>query len=192
MTILVGSLVALFTLIVAPQTQTSVRQYDVVIYGGTAAAVTAAVQVTKMGKSVIIVSPDKHLGGLSSGGLGFTGHRRQGRHRRPLARVLSVGVISTTARPPDGSGRSARYGNKGQGTPAIDGEHRTMWIFEPHVAEQVFEERVKDPRSLRSIAINGSIARQARASSENRRSHRVDHDAERTHLHRQDVHRRHL
>ncbi len=25
-----------------------------------------------MGKSVIFVSPDKHLGGLSSGGLGFT------------------------------------------------------------------------------------------------------------------------
>ncbi len=31
-----------------------------------------AVQVTKMGKSVIVVSPDKHLGGLSSGGLGYT------------------------------------------------------------------------------------------------------------------------
>jgi hypothetical protein len=30
------------------------------------------VQVKKMGKSVIIVSPDKHIGGLSSGGLGFT------------------------------------------------------------------------------------------------------------------------
>src|SRR5581483_6833539 len=46
--------------------------YDVVIYGGTAAAVTAAVQAKKMGKSVIMVSPDKHLGGLSAGGLGFT------------------------------------------------------------------------------------------------------------------------
>ena len=46
--------------------------YDLVIYGGTAGAVTAAVQAKKMGKSVIIVSPDKHLGGLSAGGLGFT------------------------------------------------------------------------------------------------------------------------
>ncbi len=44
--------------------------YDVVIYGGTSAAITAAVQAQEMGKSVIIVSPDKHLGGLSSGGLG--------------------------------------------------------------------------------------------------------------------------
>src|SRR4028119_35945 len=45
---------------------------DIIIYGGTPAAVIAAVQAIKMGKSVIIVSPDKHLGGLSSGGLGFT------------------------------------------------------------------------------------------------------------------------
>ncbi|MCA9152877.1 MAG: FAD-dependent oxidoreductase, partial [Planctomycetales bacterium] len=36
------------------------------------------------------------------------------------------------------------YGNKGQGTPAIDGENRTMWIFEPHVAEKVFEDYVRE------------------------------------------------
>src|SRR5262245_41756686 len=47
-------------------------QSDVVIYGGTSAAVTAAVQAKKMGKTVAIVCPDKHLGGLSSGGLGWT------------------------------------------------------------------------------------------------------------------------
>src|ERR1043165_7131772 len=46
--------------------------YDLVIYGGTCSAITAAVQAKKMGKSVVVVSPDKHLGGLSSGGLGFT------------------------------------------------------------------------------------------------------------------------
>src|SRR5918993_2370644 len=47
-------------------------QADIIVYGGTSAAVTAAVQAKRMGKSVIMVSPDKHLGGLSSGGLGFT------------------------------------------------------------------------------------------------------------------------
>src|SRR3954464_1423816 len=47
-------------------------EYDLVIYGGTSAAVIAAVQARSMGKSVVLVSPDKHLGGLSSGGLGFT------------------------------------------------------------------------------------------------------------------------
>src|SRR4051812_42329119 len=46
--------------------------YDVVVYGGTSAGVIAAVQAKAMGKSVVLVGPDKHLGGLSSGGLGFT------------------------------------------------------------------------------------------------------------------------
>lgn len=38
-------------------------EYDVVIYGGTGAAVTAAVQAKEMGHWVIVISPDKHLGG---------------------------------------------------------------------------------------------------------------------------------
>lgn len=45
---------------------------DVIVYGGTSSAVIAAAQVVKMGKSVILVSPDKHLGGLTAGGLGWT------------------------------------------------------------------------------------------------------------------------
>ena len=47
-------------------------EYDIVVYGGTSAGVISAVQAKKQGKTVILVSPDKHLGGLSSGGLGFT------------------------------------------------------------------------------------------------------------------------
>ncbi|MFC1758814.1 FAD-dependent oxidoreductase, partial [Planctomycetota bacterium] len=40
--------------------------------------------------------------------------------------------------------KQSEYGNKGQGTPAIDGKNRTMWIFEPHIAEEVFEDYVRD------------------------------------------------
>ncbi len=57
--------------------------YDVVVYGGTSAAVTAAVQAKMMGRSVVIVSPDKHLGGLSSGGPGWPGPRLQEVSRGP-------------------------------------------------------------------------------------------------------------
>src|SRR5690554_8086922 len=45
---------------------------DVIIYGGKSAAVIAAVEVAQSGNSVIVVSAAKHLGGLPSGGLGFT------------------------------------------------------------------------------------------------------------------------
>ncbi len=119
-------------------------EYDLVVYGGTSAGVIAAVQAKKMGKSVIIVCPEKHLGGLSSGGLGFTDtgdksvigglsrefyHRVWKEYNEPAAWKWQ---------------RREEYGNKGQGTPAIDGAQRTMWIFEPHVAERVFEGFVKE------------------------------------------------
>ena len=45
---------------------------DVIIYGGTPAAFSAAVQAKRMGVSAIIVSPDKRIGGLTTGGLGQT------------------------------------------------------------------------------------------------------------------------
>ncbi|MBK1441861.1 FAD-dependent oxidoreductase [Parapedobacter sp. ISTM3] len=125
-------------------TDPNTYEADLIVYGGTSAAVIAAVQAKKSGKSVIVVSPDTHLGGLSSGGLGFTdtgdksvigGLARDFYHRVYLHYADS------------GAWRWERredYGNKGQGTPAIDGDARTMWIFEPHVAEGVFEGYVKE------------------------------------------------
>jgi hypothetical protein len=118
--------------------------WDVVIYGGTAAAVTAAVQASRMGKRAVIVSPDRHLGGLSSSGLGFTdtgdkavigGLAREVYHRLWLHYQTPAAWRWE---------RRDQFGNKGQGTPAIDGENRTMWIFEPHAAEAAFEALVKD------------------------------------------------
>ena len=48
------------------------KVYDVVIYGGTASGVAAAVQATRMGKSVVLIEPGQRLGGLTTGGLGQT------------------------------------------------------------------------------------------------------------------------
>ncbi|WP_432803735.1 FAD-dependent oxidoreductase [Chitinophaga horti] len=117
---------------------------DIIIYGGTSAAVTAAVQARKLRKTVIIVSPDKHLGGLTSGGLGFTdtgnkstigGLAREFYHRVYL-HYQTPGAWRWQAQ--------VDYGNKGQGTPAMDGDERTMWIFEPHVAEKIFEDFIRE------------------------------------------------
>ena len=119
-------------------------QYDLVIYGGTAAAVTAAVQAKQMGKTVIIVSPDKHLGGLSSGGLGFTDTGNKA-VIGGLAREFYHRVYQHYQKPEAWNWeRREQFGNKGQGTVALDGENRTMWIFEPHVAEQVFEDLIRE------------------------------------------------
>tara|TARA_R110000765_G_scaffold48050_1_gene98526 strand:+ start:1 stop:1620 length:1620 start_codon:yes stop_codon:yes gene_type:complete len=117
---------------------------DIIIYGGTSAAISAAVEAKRSGKSVIVVSPDMHLGGLSSGGLGYTdtgdksvigGLAREFYHR--------VWQHYNTTEAWNWQ-KKEEYGNKGQGTIAMDGENRTMWIFEPHVAEKVFEDLVAE------------------------------------------------
>ncbi|MBK6284447.1 MAG: FAD-dependent oxidoreductase [Draconibacterium sp.] len=128
----------------SPQKNENSFSADVIIYGGTSGAITAAVEVIQSGKSVIVVSPDKHLGGLSAGGLGYTdtgnksvigGLSREFYHRVWLHYNDSAAWVWQ---------KHSEYGNKGQGTVAMDGENRTMWIFEPHVAEQVFEDFVSE------------------------------------------------
>lgn len=119
-------------------------RHDIVIYGGTSAAVIAAVQAKKMGKSVIVVSPDIHLGGLSSGGLGWTDTGNKA-VIGGLARDFYHRVWKEYQKPETWKHQEPEeYGNKGQGTEAIDGEERTMWIFEPSVAERVFESYIEE------------------------------------------------
>lgn len=117
----------------------------VVIYGGTSAAVTAARQAAEMSQDVIVISPDSHLGGMTSSGLGFTdtGNKEVigGLARRFYQLIYNH--YDT-----DGAWnwqKRSEYGNRGQGNPAIDGEKRTMWIFEPHVAEAAMENLIDHP-----------------------------------------------
>jgi hypothetical protein len=115
---------------------------DIVIYGGTSAAVAAALQAAESGMKVVVVSPDKHLGGLSSSGLGFTdtGNKEV---IGGLARRFYGLIYDHYSREESWNWQKrSEYGNRGQGNPAIDGEKRTMWIFEPHVAEEAFEKMI--------------------------------------------------
>jgi hypothetical protein len=125
------------------ETATGTFKADVIVYGGTSAAVTTAVQVHRMGLSVIIVSPDKHLGGMSSSGLGFTdtGNKEV---IGGLAREFYQLIYQHYDKPESWNWQKrSEYGNRGQGNPAIDGDKRTMWIFEPHVAEEAFETMIR-------------------------------------------------
>ena len=142
---------ALFFLILSlglfhPETcdASEVYETNIVIYGGTSAAVVAAVQARKMGKSVVVVSPDTHLGGLSSGGLGWTdvgdntviGGLSRDFYHRVWEYYQSPSAWKWQ--------KKDDYGDIGQGMPAIDGDARTMWIFEPHVAEGIFESLIQE------------------------------------------------
>jgi hypothetical protein len=115
----------------------SSQTYDVVIYGGTSAAVAAAVQVKRMGKTVIIVGPDKHLGGLTAGGLGWTDSGRKeaiGGISREFYQRIKKHYDKAGAWIYQKPEEYSRYRPKDD----------AMWVFEPHVAEQIFEELVAE------------------------------------------------
>ncbi len=140
-------LVILFTicgmLFTACSQQTKSNHYDIVIYGGTSSGVVAAIQAKKMGHSVAIVGPDVHLGGLTSGGLGWTdggntsavgGLAREFYHRVWQHYEKDNAWVWENMQD---------FENQGQGTKAKNDEEQTMWVFEPHVAEKVYDEWVK-------------------------------------------------
>jgi hypothetical protein len=123
-----------------------VGEFDVVVYGGTSAGVAAAVQASRMGKSVILVGPDRHLGGLSSGGLGWTDSGKKDAIGG-IAREFYGRIWKYYQRPEAWRWQSKdSFGNRNQSPPGQDGDAATMWVFEPHAAEEVFEDLIREHR----------------------------------------------
>jgi hypothetical protein len=115
----------------------TVATSDVVVYGGTSAAIAAAVQATRMGLSVTVVSPDIRLGGLTSGGLGQTDIGRKEafggialEFYRDVHRWYSDPAHWTRQKPSD-------YRPEGQCAGTKDGA--SMWTFEPSAAQAIIE-----------------------------------------------------
>ncbi|NUP97092.1 MAG: FAD-dependent oxidoreductase [Planctomycetaceae bacterium] len=109
--------------------------HDIVIYGGTSGGVIAAVAAARAGRSVVLVEPSQHVGGMTSAGLGATdiGNKRAiGGMAREFYRALRRHYDDPAAWTHE---RRAEY----RGIGLKEGED-TMWAFEPHVAERLFEE----------------------------------------------------
>lgn len=98
------------------------RQFDVVVYGGTAGGIMASVSAAREGLKTALIEPGNHLGGMVSGGLGCTDYGRKevigGLAREFYSRIGKRYEM-------------ARYG------------HTLAWLHEPHVAEQVFREMLQ-------------------------------------------------
>ncbi|MCA9202153.1 MAG: FAD-dependent oxidoreductase, partial [Planctomycetales bacterium] len=120
------------------------QTYDVVVYGGTSAGVVAAIQASRMGKSVVIVGPDKHLGGLTAGGLGWTDSGNKSAIGG-ISREFYERVWKHYQRPEAWPWQAqSEFGNRNQSPPGKDGDASSMWVFEPHVAEQIYEQLVAE------------------------------------------------
>ena len=110
---------------------------DIVVYGSSPAALSAAIQAKRMGVSCVIVSPETRLGGLTTGGLGQTdiGNKRAFggialEFYKAVAdhyRVASNWVYET----------AANYRPDGQCADTHGGE--SMWTFEPSAALKILE-----------------------------------------------------
>ncbi|HTU24577.1 MAG TPA: FAD-dependent oxidoreductase, partial [Pirellulales bacterium] len=131
------SLSILIALVILPLPAVAEESYDVVVYGGTAGGVAAAVQTARMGKTVLVLEPGRHVGGLTSGGLGATdiGNKQA---IGGIAREFYRRVLKHYSQPDAWKfEKSADYRSDRR-----KAEDDAMWTFEPHVAEAILREMI--------------------------------------------------
>ncbi|HVT29668.1 MAG TPA: FAD-dependent oxidoreductase [Lacipirellulaceae bacterium] len=113
---------------------------DIVIYGGTSSGVIAAVQARRMGKSVVLIEPSNHIGGMTTGGLGATdiGNKAAigGRAREFYHRVWQY-YQNDSAWTRETRRQYASHNLRR----SLD---ETMWTFEPHVAMKIYREMLAE------------------------------------------------
>ncbi len=115
------AVVVFFAAIASPvgqQQPGSPQTFDLVVYGGTAGGVMTAVAAAREGLTVALLEPGRHLGGMVSGGLGWTDYGR-----KEVIGGYSLEFFQRVG---------AKYGRD------------IEWHFEAHVAEAVFNELVKE------------------------------------------------
>ena len=113
------------------------KKYDIVIYGGTSAGVSAAIQSSRMGKSVVLIEPTNRIGGLTTGGLGQT----------DIGNKQAIGGISREFYEnikkyyddPENWKWEKRSDYKDGGQTRTEEGEATMWTFEPSAALAVYK-----------------------------------------------------
>ena len=110
---------------------------DVVIYGLSPAALTAAIAAQRQGCSAIIVCPETRIGGLTTGGLGQTDIGNKSAFGG-LARQFYAD-IATYYRDSAHWQYEKRENYVSQGQSASKLTDDTMWTFEPHAALEILE-----------------------------------------------------
>lgn len=123
--------------LVASATSGATINRDVVVYGGNSAGVAAAIQASRLGKSVTLVSPTQRLGGLTTNGLSATDSGDKnviGGLAREFYQRLKKHYDAPAAWTLVDRAKYANY------KPEAD----AMWMFEPHVAEATFEQMLNE------------------------------------------------
>ena len=116
------------------------KKYDIVIYGGTSAGVAAAIQSSRMGKSVVLIEPTHRIGGLTTGGLGQTdiGNKQA---IGGISREFYENIKTYYDNPKNWKWQKrSEYIDSGQSR-TEEGED-SMWTFEPSAALSVYKDMI--------------------------------------------------
>ncbi len=114
-----------------PFTLASGETYDIVVYGGSSGGFTAAIQAAKLGKSVVLVEPARHIGGMNVEGLGGTDiDNHQAFRNSPAVGGLALEFYR----------RLARHYGRAEAFEAMLAEGKkesALWRFESSAAERI-------------------------------------------------------
>ena len=114
------------------------KEYDIVIYGGTSAGVAAAIQSSRMDKSVLLVEPTSRIGGLTTGGLGATdiGNKQA---IGGISREFYQNIKKHYADPQNWKWQKKEEYRPGRNREGED----AMWTFEPSAALEVYHKMME-------------------------------------------------
>ena len=124
---------------------------DVCVYGGTSGGIAAAIQAARMQKTVVLLEFDNHIGGLTTGGLGATDIGNKGAIGG-IAREFYGRIAEHYAKegswlseqPAEYFARRAGSQTKASDPLTAPAGQRTMWTFEPKVAELILKEMLQE------------------------------------------------
>ncbi len=118
------------------------QSFDLVVYGATGGGVMAAVEAGRLGKSVALIEPQKHIGGMTAGGLGATdigsktsivGLAKEFYHR-----------VWQHYQDPGAWKYETRAEYKPKHGDAISDHLQVQWFFEPKVADHVLTRMLEE------------------------------------------------
>ncbi len=139
------------------------QSYDVVIYGGTSAGVSAAIQSSRMGKKVILIEPSNRIGGLTTGGLGKTdiGNKQAiGGISREFYQNIKKYYLK-----PENWIWEKREAYRGVGFNTFDED--AMWAFEPSAALKIYFDMLEKEPNIQ-IVYNQRLNRKSGVKQENK------------------------
>ena len=131
---------------------------DLIIYGGTSAGVSAAIQASRMGKAVILIEPTDRIGGLTTGGLGQT----------DIGNKMVIGGISREfyqnikkyyQNPENWKWQKPEEYRDG-GQTKTDNNEDAMWTFEPSAALKVLHQMLGQEKGIK-LVYNQRLNRQS-------------------------------